>query len=197
MRLIPTISGRALMGAAAALALLAPAASVRADDNEPPKPVTDKTVTATDVAKTPLADLNLSKDPIPQILIDAEKDPYTTAGLKKCAQYAAAIGQLDVVLGADFDIATPEQRRLTAGSVAQAVVGSLIPFRGVIREVSGAAKHEAEFRQAILAGMMRRGFLKGAGLKMGCPYPARPADDKVRARVAAQAEADEKKARHD
>jgi len=191
MRLIPTISGRALLGAAAALALLAPAA--RADDNEEQKPVTDKSVSATDVAKTPLADLNLSKDPIPQILLDAEQDPYTTAGLKKCAQYAAAIGDLDTVLGADFDVATPEQRRLTAGSVAQAVVGSLIPFRGVIREVSGAAKHEADFRQAILAGMMRRGFLKGVGLKLGCPYPARPADEKTRARIQAQAEADRKK----
>lgn len=187
MRLIPTISGRALFGAAVALTLLAPAA--RADDDKEQKPVTDNSVTATDVAKTPLADLNLSKDPIPQILIDAESDPYTTAGLKKCPQYAAAIGELDTVLGADFDVATPEQRRLTAGSVAQAVVGSLIPFRGVIREVSGAAKHEADFRQAILAGMMRRGFLKGVGLKLGCAWPARPADDKTRARVAAQVEA--------
>ena len=193
MRMIPSISGRALFGAAATLALLASAA--RADDDKEQKPVTDNTVTATDVAKTPLADLNLSKDPIPQILLDAEKDPYTTAGLRKCAQYSAAIGELDKVLGADFDVATPEQRRLTAGSVAQAVVGALIPFRGVIREVSGAAKHEADFRQAILAGMMRRGFLKGVGLKLGCPYPARPADDKVRARVAAQAEADAKKAK--
>lgn len=196
MRMIPTISGRALFGAAAALALLAPAARA-ADEDKEQKPVTDRTVTATDVAKTPLADLNLSKDPIPQILLDAEKDPYTTAGLRKCPQYAAAIADLDVVLGADFDIATPEQRRLTAGSVAQAVVGSLIPFRGVIREVSGAAKHEAEFRQAILAGMMRRGFLKGVGLKLGCAYPARPADANVRARIAAQADADEKKAKRD
>jgi hypothetical protein len=194
MRLMPEQSSRMLFGAVAALALLAPAVSVRADDDDP-KPVTDKSVSATDVAKTPLADLNLSKDAIPQILLDAEQDPYTTAGLKKCSQYARAIGDLDAVLGADFDIATPEQRRLTAGSVAQAVVGSLIPFRGVIRELSGAAKHEAEFRQAILAGMMRRGFLKGVGLKMGCPYPARPADAKVRARIAAQA--DEKRGKHD
>ena len=194
MRLIPTISGRALFGAAAALALLAPAA--RADDDDQQKPVTDTSVTATDVAKTPLADLNLSKDPIPQLLLDAEQDPYSTAGLKKCAQYARAIGDLDAVLGVDFDIATPEQRRLTAGSVAQAVVGALIPFRGVIRELSGAAKHEAEFRQAILAGMMRRGFLKGVGFKLGCPYPARPADAKVRARFAAQADADANKDKH-
>jgi hypothetical protein len=181
-----------LLGAAAALALLAPSAQAQDGGNEQ-KPVTDKSVSATDVAKTPLADLNLSKDPIPQILLDAENDPYTTAGLRKCGQYAAAIGDLDAVLGADFDVATPEQRRLTAGSVAQAVVGSLIPFRGVIREVSGAAKHEADFRQAILAGMMRRGFLKGVGLKLGCAYPARPADAKARAQAQAEAEAARKK----
>lgn len=180
MRLMPTINTRALTGCALALALLAPAA--RADD-EAQNPVTDQSVTATDVAKTPLSDLNLAKDPIPEILITAERDPYTLAGLKKCNRYAAAVQELDAVLGPDYDIATPEQRKLTAGTVGQAVVGSLIPFRGVIREVSGASRHEAEFRQAILAGMMRRAYLKGIGLKLGCAYPARPADEKTRERM--------------
>lgn len=191
MRLMPTINTRALLGCAAALVLLAPAA--RADE-EKERPVTDQTVTATDVAKTPLSDLNLSKDPVPEILITAEQDPYTLAGLKKCNQFVAAVQPLDAVLGPDYDIATPEQRRLTAGTVGQAVVGSLIPFRGVIREVSGASKHEAEFRQAILAGMMRRAYLKGVGLKLGCAYPARPADEKTRARMEKLAQDAAKKA---
>ena len=33
--------------------------------------------------------------------------------------------------------------------------------------------------------MNRRAFLKGQGLKLGCKYPARPADAKVRAKYAA------------
>ena len=30
--------------------------------------------------------------------------------------------------------------------------------------------------------MMRRAYLKGIGLKLGCAYPARPADEKTRER---------------
>lgn len=186
MRSMANIPARALLGASAALALLASSALAQGDEQQ--KPVTNQTVTAKDVAETPLSDLNLAKDPIPDILLKAEKDPYSTANLRRCSQYAEAVRDLDAVLGPDYDLATPEQRRISAGKVAQAVVGSFIPFRGVIREVSGASKHEAEFRQAILAGMMRRAFLKGMGLKLGCTYPARPADDATRARIAALAD---------
>jgi len=170
--------------AGAGLALAAPAS---AQGEDPPKPVTDDTITAGDVAVTPIEDLNLKKDKIPQLLLDAQQDPYSTEGLKRCAQYAAAVSELDVILGPDFDIATADQRRVTAGSVAKSVVGSFIPFRGVIREISGANKHEQEFRDAIVAGVMRRAFLKGMGLKLGCAYPARPADDDTRFRLAREA----------
>jgi hypothetical protein len=95
------------------------------------------------------------------------------------------VQELDAVLGPDFDVATPAERKLTFGGVAKSVVGSFIPFRGVIREISGANKHAQDFQDAILAGMMRRAFLKGQGLKLGCKYPARPADAKVRAQYAA------------
>jgi hypothetical protein len=186
---MPTHSARA-MCAAAALALLASPVSAQSDSQsgDDQKPVTDQTVTAKDVGMTPIKDLNLKKDPIPPLLIEASKDPYATNGLRKCDDYASAVRDLDAVLGVDYDIATPEERQINAGRVAEAVVGSLIPFRGVIREVSGASKHQREFREAILAGMMRRSFLKGMGLKLGCAYPARPADPATKARIAALAE---------
>ncbi len=68
----------------------------------------------------------------------------------------------------------------------------------MIRELSGANKHQQQFQDAIVAGVMRRAFLKGMGLKLGCKYPARPADDKAKAAYAAelakaQAEEDKKK----
>jgi len=170
----------------AAVALLAP--PLLAQDKEEDKPVTDQTVTARDVGMTPITDLNLKKDPIPELLLEAQKDPYATKGLKTCSQYAAEVKKYDAILGTDYDIATPEDRRINAGKVAQSVVGSFIPFRGVIREVSGASKHQREFQDAILAGMMRRAFLKGMGLKLGCAYPARPADAATKARIAALAE---------
>lgn len=180
-----------------AVALVLGAVPLTAADEQ--KPVTDKTVTARDVGMTPIQDLNLEKDEIPPLLVAAQNDPYATAGLKKCANYVTAVQELDVVLGPDFDVATPAERKLTAGGVAKSVVGSFIPFRGVIREISGANKHAQEFQDAIVAGVMRRAFLKGQGLKLGCKYPARPADEKVRAKYAAdlakaqaQAEAEKK-----
>ena len=180
------ISGvrRALLGAVALALLAAPASA--ADDN---KPVNEENVSARDVAVTPLEDLNLENDPIPPLLLAAQQDPYGTAGLKKCGQYSTAIEDLNAVLGPDFDIASKDERSMTVGSVAKSVVGALIPFRGVIREISGANKHEREFQDAVVAGVMRRAFLKGMGLKLGCKYPARPADDKVRAKYAAEREA--------
>ncbi|MBO9498571.1 MAG: hypothetical protein J7496_11130 [Novosphingobium sp.] len=176
------ISSRNPLLGLTALALVA--APLSAAD-EPQKPVTDKTVTARDVGMTPIQDLNLEKDEIPPLLIAAQNDPYSTAGLRKCPNYVTAVNELDAVLGPDFDVATPAERKMTFGTVAKSMVGSFIPFRGVIREVSGANKHAQEFQDAIVAGLMRRAFLKGQGLKLGCKYPARPADAKVRAKYAA------------
>jgi hypothetical protein len=139
------------------------------------RPVTDETVTARDVAVTPANDLNLVKDEIPAVLLRAQEDPYSTKGLSRCPHYASAVADLDVVLGPDVDIAAEKSGKLKRGQVAQSVVGSFIPFRGVIREVSGARKQQQAMEDAIVAGLMRRAFLKGMGLKLGCAYPARPA----------------------
>ncbi len=183
---LPILPARIFFAAAALALLPAPLAAddTEADDNV----VTDESVSARDVATTPIKDLNLDKDEIPALLIAAQQDPYGTAELRTCRNYAAAIGELDSYLGADFDIVQVEQRKLSVGGVAQSVVGAFIPFRGVIREISGANKHEEELRDAILAGMMRRAFLKGMGLKLGCAYPARPADEATKGRLIKQAE---------
>ena len=79
------------------------------------------------------------------------------------------------LLGPDMDVAARDPDRLSTGKVAQSLVGSLIPFRGVLRELTGAAGHQREFQAAIYAGAVRRGFLKGLGQQKGCAYPARPA----------------------
>lgn len=183
---LPISRARILLTAAALTVLPAPLA---ADDTEAEKTVvTDESVSARDVAATPIQDLNLDKDEIPPLLIEAQKDPYGTTGLSTCRNYAAAIGELDAYLGADFDVIEMEKRKLSVGGVAQSVVGAFIPFRGVIREISGANKHEEQLRDAILAGMMRRAFLKGMGLKLGCAYPARPADEATKGRLIKAAE---------
>ncbi len=120
-----------------------------------------------DVATTPLQDVNIKKKRIPEILELARGDPYSTTGLGNCGAINNAIGALTAELGPDFD--SPEERKgLNAGKVAKGVVQSLIPFRGVIREVSGAANAQREWDAAVDAGIARRGFLRGIARTRGC-----------------------------
>lgn len=156
---------------ALALALLA-APAVAQEEQEP---AANRTPDAEDVAMTPITDLNLRKDEIPGVLLAAAADPYASVNLKKCADIAAALAPLDAALGPDMDVARDESERVSAGAVAKSVVASFIPFRGVLRELTGAAEHQRDFQAAIYAGAVRRGFLKGLGQQMKCPYPARPA----------------------
>ncbi len=150
--------------------LLSTAPALAAD---PPAPVTDKQVSAVDVAATPVSDLNIKKDKIPELLLTAQQAPYSLSGLGTCSRLSAEIGRLNAVLGDDIDIVPNGGKRTSAGLVAQEVVGSFIPFRGVIREVSGANGHERDMKAAIVAGLSRRSFLKGTGQAKGCAYPAR------------------------
>ena len=130
---------------------------------------------AKEVAKTPLRDLNIDARDIPPVLVVAESDPYALAGLAKCDAIISAIAELDMVLGADYDIADGEDPdKISQGRIGQGVVGSFIPFRGLVREATGAASNDRALRAAYTAGMVRRGYLKGLGLSKGCAYPARP-----------------------
>lgn len=158
----------ALALALSAMVAQAPALAQEAMNEEP---------NAKDVARTPLTDLNIGTDEIPQVLLTAEADPYSIEGLETCNDIVAQIAPIDQILGPDYDIAEDKGDGLSKGKAAQSVVGSFIPFRGVVREVSGAAGDERKLRSAIAGGMVRRGFLKGLGLQRGCSYPARPKSD--------------------
>ncbi|ABC63515.1 hypothetical protein [Erythrobacter litoralis] len=154
-----------------ALPLVLIGASAASQDE--PKRV-DKAPNAGDIAMTPIQDLNLSSDPIPPILIAAEDAPYANENLSDCSAIGDEIARLTAVLGPDLDIENGKDG-LSVGKVAKSAVGSLIPFRGVVREITGAADKQREFQAAILAGAVRRGYLKGLGEAKDCPYPARPA----------------------
>lgn len=168
------------------IVLIAPLAAALIAAAPPAKePVTGREVSAGDVATTPVSDLNLRKDDIPPLLLAAQEKPYDLAGLRRCNQIVRAVGALDALLGTDIDVPQEAARGTTTGRVAQSVVGSFIPFRGVIREISGASGQERRFQAAIYAGIARRSFLKGVGLQRGCRYPARPAPAGVVSRAAA------------
>lgn len=144
-----------------------------AEPAKPAKPVTDREVSMGDAVLTPASDLNIKKDEIPPQLIAAQTRPYDLTGLRQCAQISAAVTEFDAMLGPDLDMPAAERERITAGRVAQAAVGAFIPFRGLIREISGANAHERKLDAAIVAGSARRAFLKGYGEAKGCKYPAR------------------------
>lgn len=161
-------SGSALavcVGAALLLPLDVANAQMRQDDPD-----------MADVARTPLEDFNIDSKDIPEILVAAAANPYDDSGINNCNDVIGQIAILDNALGPDFDIPQDEARRINAGRVAKSVVGSFIPFRSIVREVSGANKKRNELRLAYTAGMVRRGYLKGMGEARGCSYPARPRD---------------------
>lgn len=164
-----------LCGAAAIASLLAAPAMAGQD-----KAITNRDPDAMDVAKTPIDDLNVGRDrEIPGLLVSATSEPYSLKGLGKCRQLAGAIQELDEVLGPDIDLPASERDRISAGRVGKWVVASFIPFRGLIREVSGANAQDRKVNAAIQAGLTRRGFLKGVGASKGCRYPASPAPASV------------------
>lgn len=159
-----SISAKSLV-VGAALALTAAPSLAQVQQEEPD---------VEDVARTPLNDLNIDSEEISPVLLAAVEAPYASEGLSTCNAIVAQIAELDQVLGGDYDVVGETDTSISEGKVAQGVVGSIIPFRGLIREVSGAAGDQRKLRAAATAGMVRRGFLKGIGLQRGCDYPARP-----------------------
>ncbi|MDR6833552.1 MULTISPECIES: hypothetical protein [unclassified Sphingopyxis] len=115
---------------------------------------------------------------IPPKLLAIQERPYSLAGLGKCAAIIGEINELDTVLGPDVneqvDKDRAKKREETAGRVVGNVAGSIIPFRGLIGEVTGANAERRRYALAVYAGTVRRGFLKGVGLERGCKAPARP-----------------------
>jgi hypothetical protein len=166
--------------------------------------VSPKDAKVGDVAATPLETVNLKKQDIPPILLNARQAPYTLSGLKTCAALTGEIRRLDAALGDDIDIADYTKGGMKAGNTAKSIIGGLIPFGGIIREVSGANESQRQWQVALYAGTARRSFLKGIGQSKGCPYPARAAratDAKMvaanRAREEAAAEAAKQQAKED
>ncbi len=111
------------------------------------------------------------KEEAPAILLAARADPYGLSGLRQCRDFRRAIGELDEILGYDVDATGPEGEPLPgrlAEAGAKAVVSSLIPFRGLVREATGAASTDRELREVLVAGTARRSFLKGYAKARGC-----------------------------
>jgi hypothetical protein len=124
-----------------------------------------------EIGTQPVRDVGITKREIPPILIKARQDPYSLKGLKTCKQLASEITDLNAVLGVDY-VAGNEVKENRAGKLAEAggktVINSIIPFRSLVREVTGAAPADRRLNAALDAGLARRGFLRGVHVKQGC-----------------------------
>jgi len=136
-----------------------------------------------EAAMTPLEDVNLIRDEIPEPF-KAIRNPYKVDTERTCEDIAAEVTILDAELGRDWDIPPPDKKGLSeraADGASTAFLdtvassaGGLIPFRGVVRTVSGANSHATKVRKAYERASHRRTFLKAIGLMKACAYPAAP-----------------------
>lgn len=133
----------------------------------------------------PLEDLNLRRQVIPTVLLQAEANPYDMRNMNRCSTIASEVVRLDEALGPDADEPpAPDGRFLSEQAVDAAAQGTLglirdtttdfIPGRSWIRRLSGAEQHSRHVQSAIQSGRLRRAFLKGMGMQRNCAPPAAP-----------------------
>jgi hypothetical protein len=129
----------------------------------------------------PLRDVNVVRTKIPPILLESMADPYARpADPGGCKELVEMLAPVDEALGPDLDAPAPDEDDLmqrgqtTALGAAATVASEAIPFRGWIRKLSGAERHDQLVQSAILAGAVRRAYLKGLGEAQGCEPPATP-----------------------
>ena len=124
------------------------------------------------VVGQPFRDLSLIQDKLPEILKRSSKGPYDLSSAQNCTQVRQEIADLDMVLGPDIDELS-QKKGMSPDSLAAELIGGVVklPFRGILRRVSGAQAREEAIRAAILAGMVRRGFLKGRLSQLSCSAP--------------------------
>lgn len=128
---------------------------------------------AENVVRQPARDIGLMRENPPEVLKDAQKAPYTLVGLRRCRDFTGAVAGLDAVLGPDVDAVNEQGDALPtrlAEAGAKTVVNALIPFRGLVREATGAAEADRKFRMMVTAGVARRAFLKGIARERKCRF---------------------------
>jgi hypothetical protein len=159
---------------------------------------------AIDAATGPLEDLNIKQRDIPELLQKATANPYARPKNARCLTVREELAELDALLGEDIqpkEIKTsslgdevtelqnteiPNQSDLTDGAVNMArdkalsairLQTNVIPFRSVVRSITGANRHQRKVAEAYEAGKLRRAYLKGFAVERfgpGCLTRAMP-----------------------
>lgn len=158
----------------AAMALLSLAGAAQAQSAKP-STAAEVEDTAGKMAVSPLKDVGVVKDKIPPALLQARSATYALPAPLACDTLLDAVEALNAELAPDLDDPKTQVRSgMSATEIGETVVHGLTPMRSWVRKLSGAEKNADEVRQAVLAGSVRRGYLKGVGLQLGCQPPAAP-----------------------
>lgn len=163
---------------------------------------------AIEAATGPLQDLNLRRQEIPPLLVQAAVNPYKTKKGIQCADVKKEVTELDALLGPDIepkdiklassngglvdhvssfsvsDVEMPDSEQVMDGAgnmirdrVFSTIRGhtDILPFRSIIRSISGASSHQKKLAAAYEAGKLRRAYLKGmAEMRFGEKCLAKP-----------------------
>jgi hypothetical protein len=163
-----------VLATALAIVLAAPALG-QPTPPTPPPPASDIDRvgdTLETMGEKPLKDFNLMRDKIPPELLAVMDRPYDLRGIGGCAGYKNAVNRLTAVLGPDVDSPKVTGQKQSASEVvlggAETVVGGLIPGTGLIRKISGAEAAQKKAQAAVLAGSLRRAYIKGMARAKGC-----------------------------
>ncbi|MEO0464842.1 MAG: hypothetical protein AAF127_17100 [Pseudomonadota bacterium] len=124
---------------------------------------------AVDAVTQPLSDLNLRNREIPLILRLAREEPYNLSEVEGCDALRTEVARLNEVLGPDANEPAERAGLVNRGLRAGGdVLGGMIPFRSIVRRVSGARAEQKRWEAAVYAGVARRSFLKGYMAGQGC-----------------------------
>ncbi len=134
-----------------------------------------------DAIGEPFRDSGWTRENPPEVLIRAAEAPYALPSDPECSAVLNEIAALDLVLGPDLDEAdgSEDESDIDAAGLLSGAIGGIIglPYRSIVRRLSGAAGRERVLREAIFAGMVRRAFLKGVALTACAPVPLEDAVD--------------------
>jgi hypothetical protein len=114
-------------------------------------------------------------DVIPAVLLRAMGDAYARPEPLTCEALIVELQVLESVLREDLDSRSgePDDPNLLTGAVVGAVKG-MIPYRSALMQLSGESERARRGVAAIVAGNIRRAYLKGLGEALGCALPATP-----------------------
>jgi hypothetical protein len=129
-----------------------------------------------DTMQQPLRDVGWVREEAPERLRRAAEAPYALAPDWRCETLLEELDALDQILGPDLDAldASGEAPVIDAATLMSNAIGGVwsLPYRSVIRWISGAERRDRALRNAVLAGTVRRAFLRGVARAAACePLP--------------------------